>query len=99
MTNGKADLGCRPTAHEVMCSCGYEDPCPCRCAACKANRQRRLRLRRAAALAERLKRSNIYVDDLALLVWKKMEKYLMVEIERAAIKAVRRAMRSMVEGL
>jgi hypothetical protein len=82
----------KPEHDPTICFCGT-DTCSCPCEKCHQYRARELRLKRRQELAERLEKANVSLDDLADLIWMKIEPTIENRIERLARDALRRMLR------
>lgn len=69
--------------------------CPCQCGRCMENRQKIHGILRVAVLQNRLEKANIDIDDLAYLVWIRIEPAIQNEIGKMAREELQRSMKGL----
>ena len=70
------------------CTCGFE-PCDCQCEKCQGYRSTEAWAVRLLALEKRLREAGIDVQDLADLIWLKIEGGVEAKIDRLAAESVK----------
>jgi hypothetical protein len=73
----------------------HPDECDCQCKTCWAYRDNRLRLKRVEELEARLRKADIHPEDLAEIVWVRLE----MRLEGTTERVTREVLRSLLKNL